>query len=237
MEHLKILASIFLLSVLSIKAQPQTKGTVTDIDGNIYQTIVIGKYEWMVSNLKTTTYNDGKKIPNITSNKTWIELSCGAYCWYNNDDSIANIYGALYNLYAVNTGNLCPIGWRVPSDEEWNYLEGFTDTKFGLGNPIWNGFGSRGTDVGQKLKSKRGWCSIKNGDDIFGFSALPGGERISKGRFLLIDQSGFWWSSSETDKTSAKYRCLIYFIDNTHRNSHPKTVGFSVRCLKNIILK
>jgi uncharacterized protein (TIGR02145 family) len=138
------------------------------------------------------------------------------------------------NMVPFTTGMLLtPDGWRVPSDDEWNYLEGLADTKFSLGNPIWNSFGSRGNDDGLRLKATLGWGSSGNGNDTFGFSALPGGERISDGRFLLINQSGFWWSSSETDAFSAKYRCMIFCIDNVLRNNHPKSMGFSVRCLKN----
>lgn len=214
-----------------IKSQEPNKSTVTDIEGNIYQTTVIGNYEWMTENLRTTTYSNGDRIPIITQNNEWIEIKSAAFCWYNNEETNAKKFGALYNWYAVNTSKLCPIGWRVPTDEEWKYLEGFADTKYGLGDPIWNSIGGRGNDVGIRLKATSGWGS-GNGSNTFGFNAIPGGERASRGRFLFKGVSGFYWSSSETDVTSAKYRCMINFIENIIRNNHPKFMGFSVRCLK-----
>ena len=88
---------------------PMPTGSVTDVEGNVYPTIVIGKQEWMVLNLKTTTYNDGTPIPNVADGPTWANLVTDAYAWYDND-AVANeaLYGALYNWYAVDTGKLCP---------------------------------------------------------------------------------------------------------------------------------
>ena len=97
---------------------------VKDIDGNDYRTVDIGNYRWMAENLKTTTYNNGTAIPNVEEQSEWIRLNFGAYSPYNNDRSYADTFGLLYNWYAVNTGSLCPEGWRVPSDEEWKELEG-----------------------------------------------------------------------------------------------------------------
>lgn len=231
MKELTILMSFLLLFSVNLKSQELKANTITDIDSNIYQTVVIGNYEWMAQNLKTTTYNNGTKIPNVTDSNTWVGLKSGAYCWYNNNENNANTYGALYNWYAVNTCQLCPLGWRVPSDKEWKYLEGFVDNKYGPEAPVWDSTRSRGYDVGQQLKSTSGWRN-GNGSNAFGFNAIPGGERASKGRFLFNGESGFYWSSSESDTSRAKYRCLIYFIDNIFRNDHPKFMGFSVRCIR-----
>ena len=93
--------------------------TITDIDGNVYRTIRIGDQEWMSENLKTTRYNDGQPIPNITDNSQWVNLTTPGYCWYNNNLSNKEIYGGLYNWYAVSAGNLAPEGWHVPSEAEW----------------------------------------------------------------------------------------------------------------------
>ena len=98
---------------------------VTDIDGNVYHTITIGTQTWMVENLKTTKYNDGTAIPLVTNNTTWGALSTPAYCWYNNDAATyKNTYGALYNWYAVNIAKLAPTGWHMPTQTEWQTLEG-----------------------------------------------------------------------------------------------------------------
>ena len=85
--------------------------TVTDIDGNVYQTVKIGTQTWMVENLKTTKFNDGTSIPNITDSLAWWALSTPGYCFYNNDTANKSIYGALYNWYTVKTDKLAPTGW------------------------------------------------------------------------------------------------------------------------------
>ncbi len=98
-------------------------GTMTDQDGNVYKTVTIGTQTWMAENLRTTTYNNGTTIPNITNVNEWASLITGAYCNYNNTTSTDTIttYGRLYNWYAVNTGKLAPDGWHVPTNEE-DYL-------------------------------------------------------------------------------------------------------------------
>jgi uncharacterized protein (TIGR02145 family) len=218
--------------MLSSRAQTPESGTVADIDGNVYHTVVIGNYVWTAENLKTTSYNNGLKIPNIPDSVVWTGLTTGAYCWYRNDEGNANTRGALYNWYAVNTGRLCPDGWRVPTDNEWKDLEGSAETRFGPGDPDWDHQGGRGQDAGLRLKANSGWSSGGSGTDNIGFSALPGGERCSKGRFFLAGRSGFWWSSSGYSESFSWYRNIIYGLDDMYRNIHPKWMGFSVRCLR-----
>jgi len=96
---------------------------VKDVDGNYYNVKKIGNQLWFKENLKTTKYNDGTNIPQVTLKANWNALSSGAYSWYNNDSvtykSKTNYIGALYNWYAVNTNKLCPVGWHVPTDEDW----------------------------------------------------------------------------------------------------------------------
>jgi uncharacterized protein (TIGR02145 family) len=89
--------------------------TVTDIDGNVYQTVTIGNQIWMAENLKVTHYRNGDEIPNVTVQEDWKNLTTGAYCNYNN----VAVYGRLYNWLAVNDNrNIAPAGWHVPSDAE-----------------------------------------------------------------------------------------------------------------------
>jgi uncharacterized protein (TIGR02145 family) len=204
--------------------------TVKDIDGNIYRTVDIGQYTWMAENLKTTTYNNGTGIPNVQVQSEWIRLSSGACSPYKNDISYIGTYGLLYNWHAVNTGNLCPAGWRVPTDDEWKELEGNADTKHGIGDTIWNKPGLRGFDAGQRLRAVSGWRPGVSGTDDLGFSALPGGEHLT--RFYAGGSSGFWWSSSEASEKSAWYRSLIYSFGEVARDTHPKRMGFSVRCIR-----
>jgi uncharacterized protein (TIGR02145 family) len=227
-----LLIAITLSGISSTTAQTPGTEMVTDNDGNVYRTVLIGKYMWMAENLKTTSYNNGIKIPNITDSIAWRGLVTGAYCWYQNNEGNANIYGALYNWYAVNTGRLCPDGWRVPTDNEWKDLEGTADTRYDQGDPVWDKQSGRGLDAGKRLKAVSGWCSRGNGTDDLGFSALPGGERCSRGRFFVGGRSGFLWSSSEKNDSIAWYRNMIYGLDDIYRNIHPKWMGFAVRCIR-----
>lgn len=106
----------------TVSAELKSGNTVTDIDGNVYQTVTIGTQVWMKENLKTTRYKDGTAIPNVTDNMQWDNLSSGAYCIYDNNAANNTTYGKLYNWYAVNTGKLAPAGWHVPTDAEWTTL-------------------------------------------------------------------------------------------------------------------
>jgi uncharacterized protein (TIGR02145 family) len=227
--------SIFLFILLSISSQIIKYETVTDIDNNLYQTVKIGKYEWMAENLRTTTFSNGEKIPLCIENDKWSALGSCAYCWYNNEEKNIKIYGALYNWYSVSSGTLCPVGWRVPSDEDWKYLTGFVDTRIKVGDTIWNKKGLKGYDSGKRLKALTGWNKDGNGTDNFGFSALPGGERSSKdGLFHLRGYNGYWWSSTGEGIADAWYRSIIYSLDDISRDVHGKKCGFSVRCIRDI---
>ncbi len=207
---------------------------VTDIDGNEYITVIIGELEWMAENLKVTKYNNDDDIPNHADDSDW-ESPTGAYCWYDNNEEVYSAtYGALYNYYAVSSGNLCPTGWRVPSDDEWMELEGTVDSQYGVGNPEWNEIGWRGYDAGIKLKAISGWNSSNSGAgvDEFGFSALPGGFRYNSGLFFGISDYGGWWSNTEFNETNAWRRRMLWVTENVLRNNHNKGYGLSVRCVK-----
>ena len=120
---------IFLLLLISIisktSSAKQTGGTITDIDGNSYRTVIIGEQEWMGENLKVTRFNDGKEIPYVPEMDEWTRVTGPAYSWYDNDISNKDTYGALYNWFAVSSGKLCPAGWRIPDDSDWEVLTDF----------------------------------------------------------------------------------------------------------------
>jgi uncharacterized protein (TIGR02145 family) len=206
-----------------------------DADGNVYPTVTIGAQEWYAKNLRTTKYKDGTNIPTGHSNFEWTRLSTPAYAIYphgsfsefNSNAEVLNAYGALYNWYAVNTGNLCPTGWRVPDDEDWSALASYVG----------------GASVaGGKLKSTRTspethprWDSPNtNAADVYGFSALPGGNRLfSSGVFRDAGGNGGWWSSSQESETNAwSYYMYAYFGD-VGRYDVSKNYGNSVRCMRN----
>jgi uncharacterized protein (TIGR02145 family) len=196
-----------------------TYGSMTDIDGNTYKTVTIGTQTWMAENLKVTKYNDGTNIPNVTDDTEWGNLTTGAYCNYNNDQSNVATYGRLYNWYAVNTGKLCPTGWHVPSDAEWTELTDY------LG----------GTGAGGKLKETgtTHWASPNTGaTNETGFTALPGGDRDSNGTFDFVGYYGSWWSATEYNATNALYRLMSNDFSLVSRFGSSKEVGFSVRCVR-----
>jgi uncharacterized protein (TIGR02145 family) len=201
-----------------------TYGTVTDIDGNVYKTILIGTQTWMAENLKTTKYANGDLIGTTTPDTLDISgESAPKYQWaYDGNESIVALYGRLYTWYAItDTRNVCPTGWHVPSNEEW-------DT---LGYLV-------GWDAG-KLKETGTfhWQSPNDGaTNETGFTALPGGFRYYSGSYLLNRSAGYWESSTEYfDYTGNRaYNIDIYNNDSTIYNKEEfnKRQGCSVRCLK-----
>jgi uncharacterized protein (TIGR02145 family) len=205
--------------------------SISDVDGNLYKTVEIGTQIWMKENLKTTRYNDGASIQNITGGTTWSNLTTDAFCWYGNDVANKNIYGAMYNWYAVNTMKLCPSGWHVPSDAEWKVLE----MNMGMSQAQADGEGWRGTDEGGKLKEAgtNHWIYPNTlATNESGLTALPGGYRDPYGTFGDVGYRGFWWSSDEGSIEDAWRRILSYDTGAVDRGSRSKTCGFSVRCIK-----
>ncbi len=118
-----LLGLIFLIS-----CEKDRKSLPRDGDGNVYDTVVIGHQVWLNENLKTTKYNNGDPIPLVTDNTAWSTFTRGAYCWYENNANYKDIYGALYNGYAAQLTNfICPIGYHVPTMDEWLTLINFMD--------------------------------------------------------------------------------------------------------------
>jgi len=198
------------------------KNTVTDIDGNVYHTITIGKQVWMVENLKVTKYRNGDEIPNITDEMQWFNTNSGAYCNYNNDAKNVSTYGRLYNWNVVNDKrNIAPKGWHVPTNEEWTTLETF------LG----------GSNIaGGKLKEAgtTHWSSPNSeSTNESGFSALPGG-RYGDGQTIFngIGDYGSWWTSTSNEETRAWHRGLDCTSPGVHRCYEHKKLGLSIRCIK-----
>ena len=223
-------SSLFLFSTISLSAEhtcgtPEihntalTYSTMTDQDGNLYRTIVIGTQQWMAENLKTTRYRNGDVIPNVTQNLQWTALSTGAWAHYQNDSSNECPYGNLYNWYAVNDSrNLCPTGWHIPTDAEWTSLSTF------LGGT---------TTAGYQMKTTTLWSSGGNGLNSNGFAAIPGGFRRENGPFEELFNEGYWWSKTGLSLTpsNAYYRRISADFQQLFRDNNSKRLGFSVRCV------
>jgi uncharacterized protein (TIGR02145 family) len=199
-------------------------GPVTDIDGNSYQTIKIGNQWWMAANLKVTHYRNGDAISHVADSLSWISLTIGAYCEYNNDVNNVATYGLLYNGHAVfDNRNIAPAGWHVPSDAEWQTLVNY------LG-------GSSVAGGKMKEAGTTHWSSPNTGaTNESGFSALPGGSRygdFATADYVSMGYLAYFWSSTEYDSNFAWTRVLYYWQSDLNRDSHGKRYGQSVRCVR-----
>ena len=227
------------ITVLSIGA---IGSGLTDIDGNTYASIIINGQEWMAENLKVTHYPNGDAIPLVTNNTAWGDLdndnTSDAYCYYNNNaSSEASTYGALYT-YAAAIGDdwhrdnssinaeggqgICPDGWHLPTDEEWNSLETYL-----------------GTNAGSKLAGNAALWTDGNLDQnsdfgISGFSALPGGggSGSDAGTFNGLKNYGYWWGAAEDGWGSANVHYLYYDNATLRNYDYGKSNGLSVRCIR-----
>jgi uncharacterized protein (TIGR02145 family) len=189
-------------------------------DGHNYTTVQIGSQCWFKENLRNDNYNDGTAIPGSMDNATWTTTTSGAQAILD-ADSVANFptYGRLYNWYAVNNAaGLCPTGWHVPTDAEWDSLIDYLGGLSGAGNA---------------MKSTTGWPSGDGGTNTSGFSALPGGLRdYGSGFFYDQGDYGFWWSSSPIGP-DAWNRYLYSGNSGVYRADGSSTRnGFSVRCVR-----
>ena len=233
--------------------------TVTDVDGNVYNTKLIGSSQcWMTSNLKVTKYNDGTLIGDST-NSTWGTAAIGARTENKEPGAppstsvsgYVGTFGYLYNWYAVNDPRkLCPDGWRVPSDSDWNKLvislhSGTTpaDTSTSCTSctqSLTAGAVMKSIATNTTAGSGLGWDPAtptpSPGTNTSGFSALPAGSRYSfSGLFDNLRTFTIFWSSSMKPPPSGEafYRSLGYNNDGVEKDSSPLGIGNSVRCLKN----
>ncbi len=198
-----------------------------------WQPLTIGSQVWMLKNLNVDHYRNGDSIPEVREDTTWKNLKTGAWCNYDNSDSLGKIYGKLYNGFTVfDKRILAPSGWHVPSDEEWKTLEIF----LGMTRAEADNIMLRGTNEGGKLKETgtAHWIIPNTGaTNESGFSALPGGLRASNGKYDFIGLVDYWWSSTEYDSIYSWYRYMNYALTTIFRYFEYKGAGLSVRCIKN----
>lgn len=223
--------------------------TVTDIEGNIYLTIAIGEQLWMAENLGTTKYKDGTNIPNVLGNSQWENMTTPAYCWWNNDSVYAdtNNFGALYNWFTVNTGILCPEGWHVPTNGEWeNFVFYLAANGFNYDGTVYDGFDIdiAGSKVGKAIAATSNWLTPTYGNEwaigkdmyLNNSSFFNGigadGRYLYGGVFLDPYFLGNWWTSTSYDSDDS----WTYFIYSEEpsiiKTWYFKAGGYSVRCLK-----
>ena len=194
--------------------------TISDIEGNTYNTINIGNQIWMTSNLSTSRFRNGVYIPYILNSTQWATTKSPALSFYNHDNNFESNYGKQYNWYAVaDPQGLCPVGWHIPTNSDWTIL---SDNLGGL-----NLAGGRMKNAGTTF-----WIFPSNGTNSSGFNGLPGGFRNVDGTFGILLHNAYWWSATDENEQKAFSRSIVYTDNVLSVNSSLKNQGFSVRCLK-----
>lgn len=223
------------------------QGTLTDIEGNVYQTVIIGEMQWMTENLRTAKFNDGTPIPTQLDDADWRKTTSGAYTIYpydglpgiNSESEMLAAYGAFYNWYALLNNNLCPEGWHIPSNEEWAEMTGFIEavSKINVGNQL-KSCRQEGSPLGGRCSVSQHprWNShgSHHGNDKFGFSALPAGTFSSSGTYSQIGSHANWWSSTEGAAAYAWSWRIGFDSGNVFKFLNSKACGFSVRCVRRV---
>jgi uncharacterized protein (TIGR02145 family) len=219
-----IILIVFIVLSDFLFAQFVIENAVKDVDGNSYNAVKIGNQIWMKENLRTTKYCNGDPIELVTDSVAWPNYGTGAFCNYRNDENIAITYGRMYNYYAVaDQRKLCPTGWHVPTDSEWEQL-----CQFLGGNMI----------AGGKMKEAgtAHWLSPNEGaTNESGFTALPAGRQYHES-FCFLGEYTNLWSSTEfiTDEDTDVVWCryMSFSLEQLCRFTYKKYYGLSVRCVK-----
>jgi formylglycine-generating enzyme len=199
----------------TVTESSETRDTVTDIDGNIYKTVKIGNQIWMLENLRVSRYRDGTRIPYINNTNQRTDNIKGALCWYDDQISNSELYGNLYNWYAVvDEHGLAPDGWNIPSDKDWKELETYV-----------------GAIATKKIEPDKDWITIHSSDTAR-LLAVSSGLRMIDGRFLNLDSNAYYWSSSILVDRLAIYRSIDIKNRVMRRNTSYKNYCMAVRCVK-----
>lgn len=196
---------------------------VTDIDGNVYKTVVIGDQVWMAENLRTTSFRNGDKISNIKSDSMWINIKSAAYCNYNNSIDLDTIkFGCLYNLDAVyDSRNIAPEGWHIPDTTEWNELINFLGGKDIAGGKM-------------KMEGFDFWFEPnESATNESGFNGLPIGSRSPiNGVFNPNGAYGIWWAKPFGTLSSGYVYDLSYDKGSIGFGHNDLSTGYTIRCIK-----
>ncbi len=207
--------------------------TVKDVDGNKYGVMKIGNQTWMTSNLRTGSYRDGSwLLSGLYEGYEWASAG-GAWCNYpdyeidglDSDEDVIDAYGMLYNWNAVNNSKgICPTGWHIPTDVDWQELVTFLGGEDIAGGKL--------KDITTEPSSHPRWNSPNTGaTDNFGFGALPAGLRSAIGEFLDVGYSTTFWSSTPFESDFVMVWKIYYDGATMERYYKDKSSGFSVRCV------
>jgi len=206
-------------------------GQVSDIDGNMYKTVVIDSLVWFAENLKVTRFQNGDSIPHVSDSASWSGLTVPGMCSYKNDTAFDCPYGKLYNFYvASDTRNPCPSGWRVPSLTDFNNLINHFDPASNGGAPS-----NLPNTAGGYLKSTgfAYWQSPNtSATNLSGFSAIPNGGRNNAGVFSFTNNSAAsFWYSSQVGPGMGFFLQLPYNQEFAVRNAYFSGYGCCIRCV------
>lgn len=238
------------LSALEEAVYQEEPVIVTDIDGNTYQTVKIGDQQWMTENLRVTRYNNGDPIPTGLDNSQWASASQGAMAIFphadidglDSEQEVIETYGAYYNWHTIDDSRgLCPTGWHVPSESEWDRLmDHIIDSSdntitenaanslkscFQVNSPL-------GGDCQTNEHPRWNEHDIHYGNNEFGFSATPSAGRGPGGGFGGIGNFGAWWSATPVDPQYTWMKVIYFDLGTLVSAGNLKTFGFSVRCIR-----
>ena len=206
------------------------------MDGYTYAVAQIGSQCWFAENLQTTLYADGSAVLSAADAADWAGLEEGAWAVLDNEEANAGVFGRLYNGFTlVDDRGICPSGWHVPDDEEWQHLESTMGMPFGE-LELFGTFRGTVQGVGTALKATTGWSGAGNGTDLVDFAAYPGGERSGEqpgaGSYNGAGDAGFWWTSTVLDDDISAYvRSILAGSTGVLRNANHLRDGLSIRCV------
>jgi uncharacterized protein (TIGR02145 family) len=213
---------IAILSLVSLKSNAQT---ITDIDGNIYNTVTIGTQTWMQENLKTTRFNNAIQI--LTTSLPVSNDTTTLYQWaYDEDTSNINMYGRLYTWNITNSNNnVCPVGWKVPDNSDWDTLRDFLGGELIAGGKM------------KEIGTTHWLVTDSTATNSSGFTGLGSGSRGNPSGFNNLGQLGSFWSSTLFGSLSFP-RGNAYSL-TSHNNTLLNSVavaqnGKAIRCLKDL---
>jgi uncharacterized protein (TIGR02145 family) len=201
-NYINLAITCFSLFLFTCCETDNSHNLVTDIDGNVYRTLTVGKQIWMAENLQVTRYRNGEPIPVITDTAAWSVCTSGAYCNYNNDTGKVASYGRLYNWHAINDSRkLAPEGWHIPTDEEITTLIAWLE---------------KDTAATDKLK----------------VNGLAGYRHCNGGTYHTLGFNGYWWSATRSFEIYDWSPRIFTGFADVQRNRYEAGYGLAVRCVK-----
>ncbi len=200
-----------------------SSGVVTDIDGNDYDTVIIGTQIWLKQNLKATKFNNGNPISLITDATQWSSVDTAAYSNFNNSTANPSNYGRMYNYYVVSDSRkVCPLGWHIPSQTEWNTLITYLGSSSLAGGKL-------------KEAGTTNWLTPNTGaSNSSNFTAIPNGKRGSDGLFTVSGENVFFWTSTLSTTTRGFYKSIDYNSEAIVEGNHSFRNGLAIRCIKDV---